>query len=196
MARRINAVTTITPTATADTANLVDATYPFLLLGGSATQLSRIHEISLSGQAASSSSPTFMVLGRDSTVATGTNTMGAGQTNAPLDVATAALAAIAITGNSNATTKPQRAATLHLMNCSLNAFGGVYFWRANKVEECPSVYGASANIGEVSLSAFTGGTPGAMAGMSSTRRCEHAVQQCRDVLKENVAASRRVPARP
>ena len=33
MARRIVSITTITPTATADTTNLVDATYPFLLQG-------------------------------------------------------------------------------------------------------------------------------------------------------------------
>lgn len=162
MARRIVSVTTITPTATADTANLVDATYPFLLQGGSSTQLNRIHELSISGQAASSSSPTFMLLGRDSTVASGTNTDGAGQTDAALDPATAALGAPAITGNSNATTKPQRSATLHLLNCSLNAFGGVYFWRANKVDECPAVLGNTASLGEASLSAFTGGTPGAI----------------------------------
>lgn len=162
MARRIVAVTTQTPTATADTTNLVDATYPFLLQGGSSTQEVRVHEISISGQAASSSSPTFMLLSRDSTVASGTNTNGAGQTDAPLDPSTAALAAPAVVGNSNATTKPQRSSTLHLMNCSLNAFGGVYFWRANKVDECPSVLGNTASLGEMSLSAFTGGTAGAI----------------------------------
>lgn len=162
MARRIVSVTTITPTATADATNLVDATYPFLLQGGSASQLNRIHELSISGQAASSSSPTFMLLSRDSTVATGSNTDGAGQTDAPLDPATAALAAPALTGNSNATVKPQRSATLHLLNASLNAFGGVYFWRANKVDECPAVLGNTASLGEASLSAFTGGTPGAI----------------------------------
>jgi hypothetical protein len=160
MARRIVSITTITPTATADTTNLVDATYPFLLQGGTATQLNRIHEISISGQAASSSSPTFMILARDSTIAA-TNSAGAGETDAPLDTATAALAAPALTGNTNAT-KPQRSSSLHLLNCSLNAFGGVYFWRANKVDECPAVLGNAVNVGEVSLSAFTGGTPGAI----------------------------------
>lgn len=162
MARRIVSVTTITPTATADTANLVDATYPFLLRGGSGTQSTKIHEVSISGQAASSSSPTFMILSYDSTVGTGTNTNGTGQTDASMDPATAALGAPALTGNSNATTKPQRSVTLHLMNCSLNAFGGVYFWRANKWDECPTVLGNTASLGEVSLSAFTGGTPGAV----------------------------------
>jgi hypothetical protein len=160
MARRIVSVTTITPTATADTTNLVDATYPNLLQGGSGTQLNRVWEISLAGQAASSSSPTFMLLSRDSTVAV-TNSNGTGQTDAAIDAATAALAAPALTGNTN-TTKPQRSATLHLMNCSVNAFGGVYFWRANRAEECPTIVGNTASLGEVSLSAFTGGTPGAL----------------------------------
>jgi hypothetical protein len=160
MARRIVSVTTITPTATADTTNLVDATYPFLLQGGSSTQLNRVWEISLSGQAASSSSPTFMILSRDSTVAA-TNSNGAGQTDASIDAATAALGAPALTGNTN-TTKPQRSSTLHLMNCSVNAFGGVYFWRANRAEECPTIVGNTASLGEVSMSAFTGGTPGAL----------------------------------
>jgi hypothetical protein len=152
----------MTPTAFADTAAMTDNTYPFLLLGGSGTQLNRIHEISIVGQAASTSSPTFMIFGRDSTVATGTATYGAGVMDASLDTATAALAAPVSTANQWATTKPQRSSSLHLINCSLNAFGGVYFWRANKVDECIAVYGASANIGEASLSAYTGGTPGAL----------------------------------
>jgi hypothetical protein len=160
MARRIVAVTTITPTATADTTNLADATYPNILQGGSGTQLNKVWEISINGQAASSSSPTFMLLSRDTTVAV-TNSNGTGQTDAPMDPATAALSAAALTGNTN-TTKPQRSATAHLMNCSLNAFGGVFFWRANRLEECPSVLGNTQPLGEMSLSAFTGGTPGAI----------------------------------
>lgn len=48
------------------------------------------------------------------------------------------------------------------MNCSLNAFGGVYFWRANKWDECVDLVGLATTIGELSLSAFTGGTPGAI----------------------------------
>jgi hypothetical protein len=166
MARRIVAMTTLTPTATADTTNLVDATYPMLLQGGSATQVNWIWEVSVVGQAASSSSPTFMLLSADSTVATGTATRLAGQTDAPLNPATAALGSVVITSNQFATTKPQRSATLHYANCSVNAFGGVYFWRANRLEECFVIAGnaapATGLAGEVSLSAFTGGTPGAI----------------------------------
>jgi|SRR5579872_1575825 len=160
MAKRIVSVTTQTPTATADTTNLVDATYPFLLQGGSSTQRTNILEIYLGGQAGSSS-PTFMILSRDSTVATGTNSNGTGQTDAALDGATAALGAPALTGNSNATTKPQRSSSLHLLNLSFNAFGGIVRWVAAPGEEI-SVIGNTASLGEVSLSAFTGGTPGAL----------------------------------
>lgn len=158
MARRIVSITTITPTATADATNLVDATYPFLLQGGSSTQRCKIHEIYMGGQA-NSSSPTYMILGRDSTVAA-TNSNGTGQTDAAMDAATAALAAPALTGNTN-TTKPQRSATLHLLNMSFNAFGGVVLWAPAPGGEITTI-GNTASLGEVSLSAFTGGTPGAM----------------------------------
>lgn len=156
MAKRIVAVTTQTPTATADTTNLVDASYPFLLQGGSSTQRNRVWEIFLGGQAGASA-PTFMLLGRDSTVAA-TNSLGSGQTDAAIEAATAALAAPALTGNTN-TTKPQRSATLHLLNLSFNAFGGLVRWVAAP-EEVIDLVGNTASLGEVSLSAFTGGTPG------------------------------------
>ena len=160
MARRIVSQTTGTPTATADTTNLVNGTFPFMLQGGASTQLTKIWEISISGQAASSSSPTIMLLSRDTTVATGANSNGTGVTDTAIDPATAALAAPAFTGNINVTVLPQRSVTAHLANCSLNAFGGVYFWRANRLEECFSVLGNTQPLGEVSLSAFTGGTTG------------------------------------
>lgn len=158
MAKRIVAVTTLTPTATADTTNLVDATYPFLFQGGSGTQRTNILEVYEGGQAGASA-PTLMLLSRDSTVATGTNTNGTGQTDASLDAATAALAAPVVTGNSNATTKPQRSSTLHLLNLSFNAFGGIVRWVAAPGEEI-SIVGNTASLGEISFSAFTGGTPG------------------------------------
>src|ERR1700686_503256 len=103
-----------------------------------------------------------MLLSRDSTVSTGSNSNGTGVTDAAIDPSTAALGAPALTGNVNTTGQPSRSATLHLANCSLNAFGGVYFWRANRLEECFTVLGNTASFGEASLSAFTGGTPGAI----------------------------------
>jgi hypothetical protein len=164
MARRIISYTTITPTATGDGSNLATTTFPFFLAGGVATQQLKIHEISISGQAASTSSPTFMILSRDSQVASpsGSVSYGSGGMDAPMDNATVALTNVPVSGNAVTSTVPQRSSTAHLMNCSLNAFGGVYFWRANKWDECPTTIGVGATTGEVSLSAFTGGTTGAI----------------------------------
>jgi len=160
MAKWATGLTTFTPTATADTTNLVDATYFTVIQGGSSTQKINILEVFMGGQAGSSA-PTFMLLSRDSTVAA-TVSLGTGQTNAALDHATAALAAAQVVGNT-ATTKPQRSSTLHLLNLSFNAFGGLVRWLAAPGEEI-SVFGNTASLGEVSLSAFTGGTPGLMGG--------------------------------
>lgn len=165
MARRIVSNTSVTPTATADTTNLPAGLYPFLLRGGSTTQVTNLWEISISGQAASSSSPTFMLLSYDSQISTGSLTFtGTGTgTDAPQNPATAALAAPLVNGNTAATTQPQRSATFHTLNASLNAFGGVYFWRANRTEECIQMLGSTTtNASELSLSAFTGGTTGAI----------------------------------
>lgn len=161
MAKRSVNITTITPTATADTTDLVDATYPNIIQGGSSTQRINILEIFLGGQAGASS-PMIFVLARDSQVATGSNTNGTGQKDAALDPATAALAAPALTGNSNATNKPRRSSTLGLLNLSFNGFGGIVKWNPGTPDQAPSVLGNTASLGEVSLSAFTGGTMGAL----------------------------------
>lgn len=165
MAKRSVSMTTLTPTAFADTTNLTDATYPAVVQGGSSTQRNIISEIYLGGQAGAST-PTFMMLARDSQVGSGANSYGAGQIDDALDGATAALAAPAKTGNTWATNKPQRWAGSSgvggkLLNLSFNAFGGIVRWVANPGSEVVIV-GNTANLGEVSLSAFTGGTPGLM----------------------------------
>ena len=162
MARRINAITTFTPAAVADTTTFTAGQAFAFWLGGSGTQQTYFWEISLSGQAGSTSSPTFMLLSRDSTVGS-VYVSGTGQTDAAIAPATAALAATVAVGN-GATTFGQRSSSLHLQNCSLNAFGGVYFWRANRLEEAPTMLGNTATIGEASLSAFTGGTVGLIGG--------------------------------
>lgn len=159
MARYSFATTSITPTATADSANLVDSTYLAYLQGGNASMRLNISEIYMGGEAASSSSPTIMVLARDSTVGTGTATGGY---SAVLDASNTAPGTTARFGNANATTKSIRSATLHLLHLSFNAYGGIVRWVARPGEEL-SVVGASASLGEISLSAFTGGTPGQMS---------------------------------
>lgn len=160
MAKRALGLTTFTPTATADTTNLVDATYFGVVQGGSATQRVNILEVFMAGQAGSSA-PSIMLLSRDTTIAV-TISLGTGNTDAPLDAATAALAAPPLVGNT-ATTKPQRSATAHLLNLSFNAFGGLVRWLAAPGEEI-SIVGNTQPLGEVSLSAFTGGTTGLMGG--------------------------------
>lgn len=158
MAKRVVQQTTITPTATAATTNLVDNTYPFIIQGGTATQRINILEVMQGGQAAASA-PTLMLLARDSTVAV---TAAAGtHTDAALDPATAALAAPPVVGSGFSGTKPQRSATLILLNLSFNAFGGIVRWMAAERDEI-SLLGNTASLGEISLSAFTGGTPGLM----------------------------------
>ena len=160
MARYSLSYTSITPVAKGDTADLVDSQYLHILQGASSTSRLNISEIYMGGEAASTSSPTLMVLARDSTVGA---TVSAGTCrNAALDGSGTAPSALAIFGHI-AGTKPQRSATLHLLHLSFNAYGGIVRWVARPGEE-PSVVGNTASLGEVSLSAFTGGTPGAISG--------------------------------
>lgn len=159
MARYSFATTSVTPSATADTTNLVDSTYLAVLQGGSGTMRLNVSEIYMGGEAASSSSPSIMVLARDSTV--GTGTVGGGYT-AVLDASNTAPGTTARVGNTNATTKPQRSSTLHLLHLSFNAYGGIVRWVARPGEEI-SIVGNTASLGEASLSAFTGGTTGQMS---------------------------------
>lgn len=151
---------TITPTATADAAiNLADSTYPFALQGGGALQRVNVSELYLGGQAGASS-PTFMVLGRDSQVATGALTSDANLMAQSLDPATVALVLPVLVFNKAATNKPQRSTTLGgLLNLSFNAFGGVVRWVCQPRGEI-SMLGNTASFGELSFSAFTGGTTG------------------------------------
>ena len=160
MAKRSLSVNTLTPTVFADTTNMTDSTYFGVVQGGSATQRNVISEVMLTGQAAASA-PMIILLARDSQVGTGANTYTAGTMDAALDPATAALAAPPLTGDKWATNKPQRSSSLHLLNLSFNAFGGIVRWLAAPGEEI-GVIGNTASLGEVSLSCFTGGTPGLM----------------------------------
>ena len=152
MAKLVAQEATWTATAIADTTNLVN-TQSMALQGGSSTQLIRLYEVYMGGQAASSA-PLIMVLARDSTVGA---TLSVG-TLAALDPATAALAAPPVVFNT-ATTKPQRSATLYMLNLSFNAFGGIVRWNAAPDQE-PRLLGNTASFGEMSLSAFTGSTAG------------------------------------
>jgi hypothetical protein len=147
-----------TPVAVLDTAAFTDNGYMGLTGPVSnTTQRRDIYEVEMAGMAAASA-PTPMVLGFDSTIQVTPTALTTGQSNGALDNATAAFAApqIAFTAS---TTKPQRAATLAKLTLGLNAFGGIIRWNASPGSEMKCV-GAAANLGEVSLSCYTGGTPG------------------------------------
>jgi hypothetical protein len=160
MAKRSLSCATVTTAATADTTNLANTSYLGLIQGGSSTQRINVLEVMMGGQSASTSQPQIMLLSRDSTV--GATVVAGGTTDAAMDASTAALAAAPVTGNS-ATTLPQRSSTLHLLNFSFNAYGGMARWLAKDGEEV-SIIGNTASLGEVSLSAFTGTTAGAIGG--------------------------------
>ena len=147
-------VPTWTPVAVADATNFTDAGH-MSIQGGSTTQFSNVLEVYMGGQAGASS-PSIMLVARDSVVGV---TLSVGRL-AALHPSTAALTAPPVVFNT-ASTKPQRSATLSLLNLSFNAFGGIVRWVAAPGEEL-GMLGSTASLGEISLSAFTGGTPGLM----------------------------------
>lgn len=160
MAKWSFSVGTFTPVAVADATNFTDAGY-MGLMGGSTTQIINIMEIYMGGQAGASS-PSIMLLARDSTVQATPTALATPNSSGPLHSSTAALAAVPI-GFVASTTKPQRSnsVTVGKLNLSFNAFGGIVRWLAAPGEEW-SQLGNAASVGESSLSAFTGGTPGLM----------------------------------
>lgn len=160
MGKRIASYTTLTPTATADTTNLVDSTYPLAIQGGSSTQRWNIVEVYLGGQAGAST-PTFMLLSFDSQVATGSLTSDTALTDSTVDGSAVALATTVKVFNKAATNKPQRDVARHLANLSFNAFGGIVRLNWPQDQQFCGV-GNAASVGEMSLSAFTGGTAGLM----------------------------------
>lgn len=160
MANYAFTVGTFTPVAVADAANFTDAGY-MGLMGGSTTQRVKIKEIYMGGQAGASS-PTIMLLARDSTVQATPTALATPNSAGPVDPSVAALAAPAVAFVAS-TTKPQRSnsTTLMKINFSFNAFGGLVRKEWAPGEE-PQILGNTASLGEMSLSAFTGGTPGLM----------------------------------
>ena len=155
MAKWYASTQTITPVAVADTTNFTNSGY-LALQGGSTTQVIKISEVYMGGQA-TASAPTPMILARDSTV--GATLSGALLTQA--DPASAALAAPPVQF-STSSTKPQRSATLQPLQLAFNAWGGIVRWTAVPGFEL-GMLGNTASNGEMSLSCMTGGTPGALA---------------------------------
>jgi len=149
-------VKSFTTEAVADATNYTDNKY-MGLMGGSTTQRLKIKGVTAHGQA-TASAPQYLYLSRDSTVQATPTALTTGQSNNALDPATAALAApqVAFTAS---TTKPQRSATLTIKELGFNAFGGrTEYWPGYGEE--PYILGNTASFGEMSLSGFTGTTPG------------------------------------
>lgn len=141
---------TTTAVAVADTANFTDAGYMTFLQGGSATQRLVVSEIYIGGEDTASLVNT-LVVARDSTIAA---TGISGNKNALLEASATAPGTLAVFGNTS-TTKPQRSSTLHLLQLSLNSFGGVVRWVAAPGSEI-SVVTATQPLGELSISNVTG----------------------------------------
>lgn len=148
-----------TPVPVGDTASFTDNGY-LAVQGAASTQRIKIIEVYMGGQA-TAQAPMLMELARDSTIAAtsvtaGTN--GRGPTALEPNQSTLSNPPLAVGAS---TTKPQRSSTLTLLSLSFNAFGGVIRWVAAEGEE-PAMLGNTQPFGETSLSAFTGGTAGAM----------------------------------
>jgi hypothetical protein len=151
MARYALGFTSKTMVATADAASMTDNGYCTFLQGGGASMQLRVNEVYLGGES-TSSAPTTVAVGRDSQVAA---TGISGNFNALTDAGSTAPGTVAVYG-SVSTTKPQRSSTLgRLLGLSLNAFGGIARWQARYGEEITTV-GASASLGELSVSSVTG----------------------------------------
>ncbi len=150
-----------TPTATADTTGLANNTY-MSVNGGSVTVMHKHIEVYMGGEA-SASSLNIMNFARDVVLAATPGALVTKQSlasNNPSSVATTAVVCV------TAGTSPQRGSSFHLLDLSFNSFGGVVRWVAAPGSEILTVGNALANTvigGEVSLSAFTGATSGAMS---------------------------------
>ena len=162
MAKRVFQAVNFTPTAVADTTAMTNATY-MALRGGSSTQRLNVLDFMISGLVASTSSPTILQFARHSTVATTPTALAAPNSDGPLDPATAALAAppvafvaAAAGGQRSAVTTDSR------LNLGFNAQGGVVRYNAAPDQDF-RILGNTAAFGEASLSAFTGGTVGAIS---------------------------------
>lgn len=161
MAKRIFHAANWTPTATADTSAHANATY-MALKGGSSTQLINIVEVYIGGLAGASS-PTLMQLARVSTIETTPTALASPNSDGPAHASTAALAAAPVSFVA-AAAGPQRSAvtTDAKLELALNAFGGIVRWVAAPGGEWSQI-GNTAALGESILSAFTGGTVGAIS---------------------------------
>ena len=152
MAQYQCARTTWTPTATADNA-LETANGHESYIAGAAPAIARVNEV-MEGGEATSSTVNVMALRRHST-ASATPTA---KTPAKLNPSSGANVG---TYHQTATTQPTTSTGTHVLNLSLNVFGGIVRWVAAPGQEIYLVGGSTGN-NELGLSAVSG-TPGALS---------------------------------
>jgi hypothetical protein len=160
MAKYAGNWTSVTCTAIADTTALTNNNYAYDIQPSSAQRAS-VSEIFIGGEAASA---TQLVLkfARCSTASATLVAGTGGKAPVLLDPLSSTQSAPPLGGNS-ATTPPQRSATLHLLNFSFNAFGGIARWVASPGFEI-NAYGVAVNVGDLNLSGFTGTGAAATSG--------------------------------
>src|SRR5262245_21881308 len=129
MSKRVFHASNYTPTATADTTSLTNATYQGLK-GGTSTNITQVIEVMLSGLAGSSA-PTIMQLARASTLETTPTALASPNSDGFVNPA-----ALAITSGPvafvAAATGPQRSGSTSdaKLELNLNTFGGIVRWQA------------------------------------------------------------------
>lgn len=159
--RRSFGAATYTPTATADATTLTNSTFQAIGAGNSASLGLSVVEIYMGGQA-TASAVNIMQFAREKIVGATPGALAAPNSDGPLDTRTGALGTPALTFVA-ATTPPQRAdittsARLHL---TFNAFGGIVRWMADQGGAW-GITGNAVNVSESVLSAYTGGSVGAI----------------------------------
>jgi hypothetical protein len=157
MGKRVFQCPVWSPTATADTTNLVNNT--FMAIGATnATSGLLVQEIEIGGQA-SASSPMIMMFARDSTLGATLTALAAPSSDGPLHTLGQTGQTGSLTFNF-ANTVPQRSATTTSarLNLTFNGFGGLVRWQAAPFEEW-GIVGVTVSVSESSLSSFTGSTP-------------------------------------
>lgn len=126
-----------------------------VLQGNSGFMQLRVSEVYIGGEAAATSSPSYMLFARSGTLGTGAAS-GASISNVLTDGSAVAPGTVAQFGSTYATTQPTRGNVL--LRLSYNAYGGIVRWVASPDQSLSVVGNATANQSDVTLSAFTGST--------------------------------------
>jgi hypothetical protein len=158
MAKRTFQQASWSPAAIADTTSL--ATAQFMGLGAAnATQLLKVIEIYLGGQA-SASTIEIRQFARDSTLAVTPTALAAPNSDGPMSTFTGPLSTVPLAFIASATLPQRSALTTAARLClNFNSFGGIVRWVAAPGEEW-DIYGISVSVSESSLSNYTGGGTG------------------------------------